>query len=65
MTFSVWTDRARRALRHRPVYYAFSTLVLLAGVLLLSAFGAPKWLTIAFLIVAWTALMSLLRWRAR
>jgi hypothetical protein len=63
MAPSALTERAKAALRRRPVYYAFSTLVLLAGVGLLSLLGAPKWLVIAFLIVAWAGLLSLLRWR--
>lgn len=63
MASSGLTERVKAALRQRPIYYAFSALLLLAGVALLSALDAPKWLVIAFLIAAWATLLSLLRWR--
>jgi hypothetical protein len=59
------TDRLRAALRRRPIYFAVSTAVLIGGVAVLTAAGAPEWLVIAFLIVLWAALMYVLRWRGQ
>jgi hypothetical protein len=58
-----WKERTRAALNRRPFYYGFSVVVLLGGVGLLTALGAPRPVVIGYLVAAWLVLMALLRWR--
>lgn len=63
MTAARRTDRARAALRRRPIFFAVSTIVLFSGAAILTVANAPEWVFVAFLLALWASLMYLLRWR--